>query len=258
MESLTPSELTSWLILLLSAPAGGAVNALAGGGMFLVFPAMLIAGISPIVANATATFVLFPGAYASAWVYRDRLIHGKTFQTWMIILSGLGAWVGSELLLHTSAQRFAALVPYLMIGASTIFTFAGKIRSLTATAKNRHMHYPVLLTGQFLIAIYGGYFGAGQGVLMLALMLTASNMDVHDASGIRILCGAVCNTVATAIFVLRGVVAFHYGLPMVVLSITGGYFGAKLVKKMDADKARTAILVYAWVVSIALWIRSFR
>src|SRR5262249_46124787 len=145
---------------------------------------------SPVRANATGTFVLFPGAYASAWVYRDRLIHGRWFQGILMTASVTGAWLGSELLLHTSEQGFARLVPYLMLGATLIFTFAGRLRSAAASHGAKETKMAPLVIGQFIFGIYGGYFGAGQGVLILALYLLLAHMDVHEASGLRILSGA--------------------------------------------------------------------
>lgn len=243
--------------MLLAAMLGGGANALAGGGMFLVFPSLLFAGVPPVIANATATFVLNPGGYASAWVYRDRLIHGWRFQGSMILAAMFGAGFGSELLLHTSEQGFERLVPYLMLAAALIFTFSGRIKKMAAAHSAGSTHFATLLWGQFFIAIYGGYFGAGMGVLILVLYTVASKMDVHQASGLRILCGSLTNTVATLIFVVRGIIVWAVAIPMTLICIAGGYFGAKLVKRLDADKARNVILAYAWTVTIWLLARSF-
>lgn len=225
--------------------------------MFLVFPSLLFTGVSPVMANATGTFVLFPGAYASAWVYRDRLVHGRRLQGLLVLSSALGAGLGSELLLHTSEQSFSHLVPYLMLAATMIFTFAGKLRSAAASHAAKTTHLLPLLAGQFVIGIYGGYFGAGQGVLMLALFLTTASIDVHEASGIRLVCGAFSNTIATVIFAARGVILWKVGLPMVVAAVAGGLAGAHFLKRLDTEKARRAILIYAWVVTAWLLIRSF-
>jgi uncharacterized membrane protein YfcA len=176
---------------MLAALVGGGANALAGGGMFLVFPALLFAGVPPVMANATATFVLNPSGYASTWVYRDRLVHGMRFQMSLMIAALLGAGIGSELLLHTSEQGFEHLVPYLMLAAALIFTFSKKLRRLAESRAPHDTNLTTLVSGQFLIAIYGGYFGAGMGVLILVLYTVAANMDVHQASGLRILCGCL-------------------------------------------------------------------
>jgi len=243
---------------MLAALVGGGANALAGGGMFLVFPALLFAGVPPVMANATATFVLNPSGYASTWVYRDRLVHGMRFQMSLMIASLLGAGIGSELLLHTSEQGFEHLVPYLMLAAALIFTFSKKLRRMAESRAAHGTDLTTLVSGQFLIAIYGGYFGAGMGVLILVLYTVAANMDVHQASGLRILCGSLTNTIATVIFIVRGIIEWREAIPMTLICIVGGYFGAKLVKRMDPEKARGAILAYAWTVTLWLLVRSFR
>ncbi len=241
----------------MAALLGGAANALAGGGTFLVFPALLFAGVAPIPANATATFVLNPAGYSSTWVYRDRLTHGWRFQGALIIAALLGAGVGSELLLHTSEEGFERLVPYLMMGAALIFSFSNKIKRAAQRHSADRTNLFALAFGQFFIAIYGGYFGAGMGVLILVLYTVAAKMDVHQASGLRILCGSLTNTIATIIFILRGIVVWTAALPMTLICIGGGYFGAMLVKRLDPDRARVAILIYAWTVTLWLLGRSF-
>jgi uncharacterized membrane protein YfcA len=248
----------SWLILLAAAAVGGAANALAGGGTFLTFPALLFAGVPPVISNATSTFVLNPAGYASTWVYRDRLIHGWGFQIAMVAVAMVGALVGSQLLLHTSEQSFEHLIPYLMLAAPLIFSFSGWLKRAATEHAAKTLHLAPLLVGQFIVAIYGGYFGAGMGVLTLVLYTVAANMDVHEASGLRILCGTLTNTVAIILFALRGIIVWRLGLPMMLACIAGGYWGAKLVKRLEAEKARKTILVYAWVITVWLFVRSIR
>ena len=244
-----------WLLMLAASLGGGLANALAGGGMFLVFPSLLFTGLAPVSANATATFVLFPGAYASAWVYRDKLTHGKWLQTLMVLVSTAGAWLGSELLLHTPEHRFQTLVPYLMLGAVLVFSFAGRLKTLASAHSAQRTYYAPLLIGQLLISIYGGFFGAGQGVLMLALFLLTANIDIHEASGLRLMCGALSNTVATLVFAVQGIINWKVGIPMILASCAGGYFGAQWIKKLDPNRARLCVLVFAWTISIWLLVR---
>jgi len=249
-------SLLSWVVLLAAAIAGGAANALAGGGTFLTFPALLFAGVAPVVSNATSTFVLTPAGYASTWVYRDRLIHGWGFQIALVAVAMVGALVGSQLLLHASEQSFERLVPHLMLAATLIFTFSGWLGRAAMTIAAKAMHLAPLLAGQFVVAVYGGYFGAGMGVLTLVLYTVAANMDVHEASGLRILCGALTNTVAIVLFAVRGIIVWRLGLPMMVACIAGGYWGAMLVKRLEAERARKTILLYAWAITVWLFIRS--
>lgn len=253
---MTSLSLASWAVLLAAAIGGGAANALAGGGTFLAFPALLFVGVPPIASNATSSFVLNPAGYASAWVYRDRLIHGRTFQLAMALTAMAGALAGGELLLHTSEHRFERLIPYLMLAATLLFSFAERLRAAASTRATGSTRALPMLAGQLVIAIYGGYFGAGMGVLMLVLYAVAGGMDVHTASGLRLLCGTLINTVATILFAVRGVVVWSLGIPMMLACIAGGYCGAKLVRSLDAKKARTTILVYAWAITIWLFARA--
>jgi hypothetical protein len=243
------------LILLLAALLGGAANALAGGGTFLVFPALLLAAVAPIKANATASLALLPGALASAWVYRDavRAISGK-FVAYMSLASLAGSFVGSMLLMHTSNNTFSRLVPWLLLMAAAVFTAAPQLRK-AAAGLGGHQSLLLLVAGQFFVAGYGGYFGAGMGVLMMALYLAASDMDVHTAAGLRTICAAAINVLAVGIFAWKGAVDFKVGLPMLAAGIVGGYFGALAVKKLNAEGVRKGILIYAWGLTAWFFVR---
>lgn len=224
----------------------------------MVFPSLLFAGVAPITANATATATLMPGGWASTWVYRGRLVrHGWRLVGNMALASLAGGSIGSELLLHTSNTRFAKLVPWLMFSATLIFTFAKQIRNFAAAHSAKTTHEGRIVAGQFLLAIYGGYFGAGLGVLMLALFMVTANMDVQTASGIRIMCGSVTNLIAALLFAVRGIIDWHVGLPMLACAVAGGYIGAHLVQRLNEDRARRAIMVYAWTITLWLMARTY-
>ena len=248
----------TWVLLLGAALAGGAINALAGGGMFMVFPSLLFAGVAPITANATATVTLMPGGWASTWVYRDRYArYGWGLVGGMALASLAGGWIGSELLLHTSNTQFAKLAPWLMFSATLLFTFAGQVRRLASSHSAQRTRAVPLVAGQLAISIYGGYFGAGMGVIMLALFMITAHMDVQTASAIRIMCGSVTNLIAALIFAIRGIIDWRIGLPMLACAIAGGYIGARLVKRLNENRARNVILVYAWTVTVWLVVRSY-
>lgn len=239
-----------FLSLLIAAILGGAVNALAGGGTFLVFPALLLAGVAPITANATASLLLWPAGMASAWVYRRDIPSERGLLTMMAVVSAVGAMAGSFVLLRTSNSTFAGLVPWLLLLATLNFSFAKKLRNLASGGSHR-TSFVLLIVGQLVISFYGGYFGAGMGVLMLALYLAATGRDVHVANGLRLVCGAVINFVAIVIFAVRGAIDWRLGIPMLLAALAGGYFGAVLVRRMNAETARRAVLIYAW--AITLW-----
>jgi uncharacterized protein len=247
---------TAYLVLLLVAALGGAMNALAGGGTFLVFPALLFAGVPSVSANATSSLVLLPGTIASAWVYRDTMRDmTPSFLKWMATASLAGSLAGSFLLLHTSNLTFSMLVPWLLLGAAAVFSAAPYIRRVAQSKTGGHPSFPALLVGQFAISAYGGYFGAGIGVLMLALYLAVANLDVHAASGLRTVCAAAINTLAVIIFAARGALDYKHGIPMLVAGIVGGYLGAHGVKRLDPKKARLGILIYAWALTAYFFVR---
>ncbi|HEY3836221.1 MAG TPA: sulfite exporter TauE/SafE family protein, partial [Bryobacteraceae bacterium] len=226
-----------FLALLAAAIVGGAVNALAGGGTFLVFPALLLARVAPITANATASFLLWPAGLASAWVYRKDIPDNRRLLAVMSVVSIVGSAIGSLVLLRTSNSTFEGLVPWLLLFATLNFTFAKQMRELSSGA-SRHASRVALVIGQLIISFYGGYFGAGMGVLMLALYLATTGKDVHVANGLRLVCGVAINGVAIVIFGARGAIDWRLGIPMLVAALIGGYFGAVLVRRMNAETAR--------------------
>lgn len=242
-------------LLLLSALIGGAANALAGGGQFIVFPALLFAGVASVKANATASLVMLPGGIASAWVYRGTLAgQPRRLIVELVTISLAGSLVGSLLLLNTANRTFSALVPWLLLSAAAIFTVAPRLRTAAARSGGGTSIY-LLLGGQFIIALYGGYFGAGMGVLMIALFLAAANMDVQSASGLRLTCATAVNLLAVLLFALRGALEWKVGIPMLVAGIAGGYLGARLVRRLDEKTARNAILIYAWGLTVWFFVR---
>jgi uncharacterized membrane protein YfcA len=247
--------MTMLLILLAASMLGGAANALAGGGTFLVFPALLLAAVAPIKANATASLALLPGSIASAWVYREALrgLSGR-FVVAMSTASLAGSLAGSMLLMHTSNSTFSLVVPWLLLMAAGVFTAAPQLRK-AAAGLGGHQWLALLFAGQFLVAGYGGYFGAGMGVLMMALYLATSDMNVHAAAGLRTVCAAAINVLAVGIFTWNGAVEFKVGLPMLVAGIAGGYWGAKAVKKLNAEGVRRGILIYAWALTAWFFVR---
>jgi len=257
---LNPVSPLSWIILLAAATLAGIANALAGGGTFMIFPALVFAGVDPIMANATSSVITLPGGIASALVYR-RPVTGKLF--WILVLiSVAGGVAGSQLLLHTSSGLFSKIVPFLMIGASLVFSFSNQLRAF-ASKHSSHMasgrnHTGLLYAGTLAIAIYGGYFGAGMGVLMIVLFLITANIGVQESAGLRMWCATGVNTLAVAAFIAKGIVVWRVAIPMLVCTLIGGYWGAHAVQRLTAETARRAVLVFAWTMSLWLLVRSWK
>jgi hypothetical protein len=242
--------------LLAAATLAGIANALAGGGTFMIFPALVFAGIDPIMANATSSVITMPGGIASALVYR-RPVTGKLFWT-LVLISVTGGVAGSQLLLHTPSERFSKLVPYLMIGAALVFSFSGQLRRFAGTRSSGRVHSGSLYLGTLAISIYGGYFGAGMGVLMIVLFLLAAHIGVQESAGLRMWCATGVNTLAVAAFIAKGIVVWPVAIPMLICTLAGGYWGAHAVKRLTAETARRIVLVFAWTMSLWLLVRSWR
>ena len=248
----------SWILLLAAAFAGGVANALAGGGTFLIFPALIFAGVAPIRANATSSVITVPGGIASAWIYRKASTVSKTLFRALIAVSVVGGLLGSQLLILTPSERFSKLVPYLMLGAAVVFTFSNQLRKFAAEHTPEHPHTAMLIAGQFLIAIYGGYFGAGMGVLSIVVFGIAAGLGVQNSAGLRMWCATGANTLAVLNFILRGLIDWRTAIPMLIATIIGGTIGAHGFKRLDPEVARRAVLIYAWITGVWLLIRSWQ
>ena len=253
---LNPVSPFSWVVLLAAATLGGIANALAGGGTFMIFPALVFVGVDPIMANATSSVITMPGGIASALVY-GRPVTGKLF--WILVLIGVaGGVAGSQLLLHTRSEQFARIVPYLMICASLVFSFSKQLSSFASTHTSGRNHTGLLYAGTLAISIYGGYFGAGMGVLMIVLFLITANIGVQQSGGLRMWCATGVNTLAVATFIAKGIVVWRVAIPMLVCTLIGGYWGAHAVQRLTAETARRAVLVFAWTMSLWLLVRSWK
>lgn len=238
-----------------TALVGGFANALAGGGTFLVFPALLFAGLDSIVANATAASVMMPGGIASMLVYRQGSTYEPKLLRGLMTSSILGGITGSVLVLLTPSARFSSLVPYLMLSAALVFSFSERIANAAAAHISDDVRWTPLLIGQYLISVYGGYFGAGMGVLMIVLFYLTAKLDVQQSAALRFYCTMGINGLAILVFALRGVILWKLSVPMALASVTSGYLGARMVKRLSVKAARNAVLVYAWIMTIALFFR---
>jgi uncharacterized membrane protein YfcA len=245
-----------YLLLAIAALAAGAVNAVAGGGSLISFPALLHLGLPAVVANATNTIAIWPGTVSSAWAYRD-FIKSQKYRAWVLALPSLtGGLVGSVLLLHTGEQLFRAIVPGLIVFACALLALQGPVsRWVAKRAGEGARPVPWLLWGtQLLIAVYGGYFGAGIGILMLAAMAIFIPDSLQAANGLKVLFSLIINGVAAIYFLAVGVVDLESGLLMAVMSLAGGFLGAHFAQRLDATVMRVMVIGYGLVVAGSLWV----
>lgn len=215
-----------------SALVAGIMNAIAGGGTLLSFPALLLAGLSPVTANATSTVALWPGQVSSAWAYRGHIREERHRAFVLGVPAVLGGALGSGLLLLLPESTFAAIVPWLILFACALLALQEPIkRAVTGHAMGNH---PAVLWGiQFLISIYGGYFGAGIGILMLAAMGILIPSSLQHANALKILLALLTNGTACVLFTLSGKVNFQVAALMTVASLVGGWAGALLAKRLS-------------------------
>ena len=255
---MTPIQLSA---LVASSVAAGAMNAMAGGGTILTYPTLLFLGESAIVANATSTIALWPGAAASMWGYRrDVSAHREWLKT-LLVPSLVGGAIGSVLLLKTPEKSFERLAPFLILFATLLFLVQGTVaRSSSAHADQPRSRgrFAAALLFQLAVAIYGGYFGAGIGILMLATLGFLGLGDIHAMNGLKNFFGMCINAVAAVYFILRGAVAWPAALVMVGGAIAGGYGGARFARRIGKEKSRAAVVVIGFGIAALLFLRGLR
>ncbi|WKW11141.1 sulfite exporter TauE/SafE family protein [Pseudogemmatithrix spongiicola] len=247
----------------LAAALGAMMNAVAGGGTLVTFPALVALGVPPITANATSTVALWPGTMASMWGYRAELSGGRRWATAFAVPSFAGGVVGALLLLQTPEKRFAAIVPWLILGATALFIAQkplmmalaerGGVRREIAGADG-HLLPPsaAFLLYQFGVAVYGGYFGAGAGILMLAALGLMGLTNIHQMNGLKNWGGGVMNLVAVIIFALSGVVIWPVALAMALGAGIGGIGGSLLAQRVGQVWVRRSVVAIGLASGLSL------
>jgi uncharacterized protein len=243
--------LTQAALLGLAAAAAGAINAVAGGGTLLTFPALLGVGLPSVSANATNTAGLAPAAFVGAWSFRDRLDDSsKKLVLPLGVLGALGALVGGWLLLLTPVAFFNKLIPFLILAATLLFAFPPKM-ALGNTKKINGIGPFVLL---FLVAVYGGYFGAGIGILSLAALSMLGFSDVSKANAVKAIFTGGVNGVAAILFAVRGLVFWKEALLVSAFGMLGAWGGAGIAKKVGNRNVKRLVIVIGVGLSLqTLW-----
>lgn len=238
-----------------AAAGAGVMNAMAGGGTILTYPALLFLGRSAIVANATSAVALWPGAAASLYGYRREVARHRGWTKTLFLPSLLGGALGAVLLLGTPPKAFEALAPFLVLFATVLFAIQGAVarwsrRELTDEPVRTRLAAAWLL--QFAVAVYGGYFGAGVGILMLAVLGFLGLSDIHAANGLKNFFGMCINGVAALWFVVQGAVDWRAAAVLAVGAVAGGYAGARFARSIGRAKARVAVVAIGLAVTVLL------
>ncbi|MBX9929444.1 MAG: sulfite exporter TauE/SafE family protein [Gemmatimonadaceae bacterium] len=260
--AITPLPPETLLTAALAAAIGGAINAIAGGGTLVTFPALLALGVAPVAANATSTVALWPGTMASLWGYRRAIAGAGVWARAWALPSLAGGFVGSWLLLRTPDARFAALVPWLILGATALFMAqplvlrhlagTGMVASIDPTREAPPTRF---LLFQFLGAVYGGYFGAGLGIVMLAAMGLMGLRDIHQMNGLKNVGGGAINLVAVVLFATSGIVRWPLATVMLIGAMIGGYGGSRLAQRVGAAWVRRAVVVIGLSSAVYAFVR---
>lgn len=244
-------------LLLAAGFMAGAMNAVAGGGTFVALPALALMGLSPTIANASSTVALFPGTLASAWSYRKDIRPLDAAGTGTLLtLSLVGGLIGALLLLFTPERAFSALIPWLLLLATATLA-AGPRLTIHLRGLGLHTGPRFLLVAQFLLGVYGGYFGGAVGLMMLATWSLATTADLRALNPLRTLMVAGANGVAVACFTVTGNVSWRETLIVMAGSVAGGYIGAQLGRRLPLPLLRAAILAIALVTTGAFFARAY-
>lgn len=240
------------LLVTLAAAVGGAMNAIAGGGTLITFPAIVALGVPPLIANATSTVALWPGAVGSMWGYRKELAGARPWAIRFAPPSLLGGALGAWLLLRTPPERFERIVPFLVLAATLLFLIQrplmqrfrlGRGNEGTSTGQEPHSPPWSFAVSQFGVGVYGGYFGAGIGILMLAVLGFMGLRNIHRMNGLKNWGGLCMNAVAAAMFAFSGIVNWPVALAMAVGGLLGGYGGSRLAQAVGQERVRRAVVV---------------
>src|SRR5271165_877174 len=262
LVSGTPNSLTiaSITFLFFAGALGGALNSVAGGGSFIAFPALLFTGVPPIPANATNTIALWTAAAASGGAYRRQLDVPRRVMVPLVAVSLMGGLAGALLLLKTPAQTFMRVLPWLTLGATLLFAFGKKIAGGRSSVIE-HDASAAALTGatlfQLVVAVYGGYFGGGMGIVMLAMLAALGMTNIHAMNALKSVMGSVINGVAVVAFIVARAVYWKHGVVMIVGGILGGYLGAHYAQKVPQVWIRMLVVVVGAGMTVYFFWKSY-
>jgi uncharacterized protein len=250
----------SWIVLFVAAVFGGALNSVAGGGSFLTFPALLFVGVPPISANTTSTAALLPGVFASITGYREDFPKATMFVVWLSVASLIGGVAGALLLLGTPQEAFKRLIPYLLGIATLTFMLSKRLSEWMGRGEHQVAAPSTralvgISAAQLVISVYGGYFGGGIGILMLATLGLMGMSNIHAMNAVKTVLAAIINTVAFVTFVFARNIFWPYAAVMFAGSVIGGYFGARYVRRFDQSLVRGFITVVGITMTAYFFVR---
>lgn len=245
-----------FIFIFVAGLLAGGMNAVAGGGSFITFPALVYAGVPPVLANTSSTVALFPASLSSAYEYKAYIqpFPGVSMRS-MVILTFLGGLFGALLLLSTPPSGFRDVVPWLLLIGSVSFAFGRQLGNVLR--QHVRIGTVTLLLSQFVLGIYGGYFGGAVGIMMMAVWSMLGFSDIRITNANKNLFVGIANAIAVVLFIAVGKVAWVETGILLLATISGGFLGARYSKKIDPVKLRRGIIIFNFLVTISFFIRTY-
>ncbi|EGD52443.1 protein of unknown function DUF81 [Thermoanaerobacter ethanolicus JW 200] len=249
--------MSNYIVVLVASILAGATNAIAGGGTLITFPALVWVGVNPLSANITNTVALWTGSVTGAWGFKERLYQTKELLRFLTLPSLLGGILGAYLLMITPYKVFNFVVPFLVLFATIILALNDRINKFNLKEgediKKKSLVFVFIL--QFLTSLYGGYFAAGIGILMLATLGIAGITDIHTANGIKNVLSLFINITSGLVLLFSGKVVWPFAIILMIGFALGGYLGAKVSQRFDNKKVKNFVVLWGIALAIAFWVR---
>jgi uncharacterized membrane protein YfcA len=255
-------------ILFLAAIMAGGMNAVAGGGTFFSFPALMALGVPAILSNATNAVAVTPGHALAAVVYKREIARAPRRIIMCTIAASIGAVLGAWLLTVTDEKTFNILVPWLLLVATLMFAFGPAIQKRIRSRAGAHEqpvvedrnaigNNPKSWLGYALASVYGGYFGAGQGIVLMTIVTLSGVEDLQEANAIKNAVATFVSLIAVIVLASRGLILWHYGVLMIVGALIGGFAGGKLAKVLSKTALRNFVLTVAVFLTVVYFWKTY-
>ena len=234
---------------------GGVINSIAGGGSFIMFPALIYVGIPPIIANATNTFASCAGYISGAYAFRKDIYRHRNELPRLILISLIGGIIGAWLLLQTEESLFREAIPWLLLFATFLFIYGGKVNIILKKFSSHNKH--AISIGKLLLAlallvvcVYGGFFNAGLGIIILSYLALAGYSDINTMNGLKLLVSSIVSMIAIAIFVYGDAISWHEGATVLLGTLIGGYVAANISQHIPQKYIRTFVIFASCGITI--------
>lgn len=245
------------LLIFIAGFGAGAINAVAGGGSLISFPALLAVGLPPVTANVTNSIAVWPGYVGSVFAYRKKIAEQKKRTRDYSLISIVGAIIGTIILLTAPPTVFKILVPYLIFAATTLLLVQSQMLQLfTRIGQTRPILAKFMLaTGLFISSIYGSYFGAGLGIILLSILASFIHEDLQQLNGIKMFLSLVIATVGFVIYALFATVDWPAVATMAIATLLGGYLGAGVARKLSQKALKISVICFGYIIGTIIMIK---